>query len=76
MKWILAFLRKLGYNRNMPRAVIFGPLDLGGTRLTKIEFEQIACQTEDVICTFRKGDDMTRNYQITTECIQALLGTY
>ena len=53
MKWILAILTKLGYNRNMPRAVIFGPLDLGGTGLTKIEFEQIACQTEDLICTFR-----------------------
>ena len=74
MKWILALLPKLGYNRNMPRAVIFGPLDLGGTGLTKIKFERIACQTEDLICTFRKGDDMTRNYWITTECIQALLG--
>jgi predicted MPP superfamily phosphohydrolase len=75
MKWILALLPKLGYNRHMPRAVIFGPKDLGGTGLTKIEYEQIACQTEDIICTIRKGDDMASNYQITIECVQALLGT-
>jgi len=74
-KWMLALLPKLGYNRNMPRAIIFGPQDLGGSGLIKIEYQQVACQTEDFICTLRKGDDMSMNYKIAAEAIQALLGS-
>jgi len=70
-----ALLPQLGYNRHMPCRVVFGPTNLGGGGFTKIKYEQVACQTEELICTLRKNDDMSMNYKISADSIQALLGS-
>ena len=53
---ICLLLPKLGLNRNMPRAVIFGPRALGGLELMNLKVEQPAINIQTTIGHLRRED--------------------
>ena len=69
-----SLLPKMGFNRKMPRAVVFGPRALGGSEFIHLETEQFALQlTYYVRCLTRKGLQHRENIYLTA-AYQRFLG--
>ena len=69
-----SLLPKMGFNRKMPRAVVFGPRALGGSEFIHLETEQFSLQlTYYVRCLTRKGLQHRENIYLTA-AYQRFLG--
>ena len=53
-----ALLPKLGFNRHMPKTVLYGPLQYGGKQLMNPHTEQTILHTEKIMAHLRGGDDI------------------
>ena len=68
-------LPKLGVNRNMPRAVIYGPRALGGRQLMNLVVEQPARNLHTTIGHLRRQDRLSTILYATMRDIQLEIGT-
>ena len=53
-----ALLPKMGFNRHMPKAVLYGPHRFGGKQLMNIHTEQTVLHTEKFMAHIRGGDSI------------------
>ena len=51
-----ALLPKLGFNRHMPKVVIYGPRQYGGKQIMNVHTEQLILHTEKFMAHIRGGD--------------------
>jgi hypothetical protein len=65
----------MGYNRNMPKEVVYGPEDLGGLGLHDLYVEQGIKQISTLIGHVRQGSDTGRMMLIQLEWCQVQAGT-
>ena len=68
-------LPKMGMNRNMPRAVIYGPRKFGGLEYTNMATEQIAQHTHQMIGSMRRNDLVGQTMRAAIDSYQIYLGT-
>lgn len=68
------FLPKLGYNRNMPTAVVQGPKSLGGINLRPLYDEQGSGQIEQFIKHWRSDTGVSTQLRIMIAWIQKFSG--
>lgn len=73
-KFYMAMLPKIGFNRHMPRATIFGPHRYGGMNMMDMKTEQIAQHTANVIAQIRKNDKVGQTMRAAIDCYQLYLG--
>ena len=71
---INALLPAMGYNRNMPRAVVFGPSYLGGIGLRHLYIEQGSKQIMACIRHLRHRGPVGRMLKIAMQWFQHLIG--
>ena len=72
---IHTLLPKIGLNRNMPRAVIFGPLALGGREIMDLRLEQITSQWESTKGHLCREDRAGRGLKLTMHDHQCIIGS-
>jgi hypothetical protein len=69
-----SLLPKMGFNRNTPRKVVFGPRKYGGLAFTHIETEQLKLQLCYYVKALRKGGLQSEEYRTLTAAYQQFLG--
>ena len=67
-------LPKLGVNRNMPRAVIYGPRLLGGRQLINLKVEQPISNLKTTIAHLRREDRVSKLLHATLNDLQIEVG--
>ena len=67
-------LPKLGVNRNMPRVVLFGPVQYGGRQLTDLRIEQPVLNLKATIGHMRRRDKMAKMLLATMRDLQIECG--
>ena len=73
-KPIYLLLPKLGMNRHMPRAVIFGPKQLGGREIMDLRLEQPAKNFITTVGHMRRGDKVADALRATLNDLQIEIG--
>ena len=73
--FMAALLPKMGLNRNMPRAIIYGPTELGGRGLMDLRIEQKVHQWETTIGHLRREDRVGKGLMITLNDHQCYIGS-
>ena len=68
-------LPKMGMNRHMPRAVIYGPRRYGGLEYTDMATEQISQHTHLMIGSMRRNDLVGKTMRAAVDLYQIYLGT-
>ena len=63
-------LPKLGINRQMPRAVVYNPLDLGGIGYPSIHTIQDQKGTGHLVKHLKWGNDVGKDFQILLSAVQ------
>ncbi|GFH56997.1 hypothetical protein CTEN210_13473 [Chaetoceros tenuissimus] len=69
-----ALLPKMGFNRHMPRAVVFGPMQYGGIAMIDIETEQIASHLESLVKDLRTDTLQSEERIIVLAAYQRYMG--
>ena len=69
------FLPKMGYNRNMPREVVYGPVEMGGLGLHDFYIEQGIRQISALVGHLRQNSETGRMMRIELEWCQIQAGT-
>lgn len=72
--YMSAFLLKVGYNRNMPRAVVFGPRKYGGAGYARGYPSQCTTALHDLVRHIRVGDDCKKQALICLSFLQLIVG--
>ena len=72
---INAILPKMGYNRHMPRAVIFGPTTYGGSGLADAKVEQAVHLIMDMITDIQRSTLVGKQFVFLIANYQRYLGT-
>ena len=72
---IAALLPKMGLNRNMPRAVIYGPMSLGGREIMDLRIEQVTCQWDATRGHLCRGDRAGVGLRLTLHDHQCIIGS-
>jgi hypothetical protein len=72
---IRAILPAMGYNRNMPKAVVFGPREYGGIGLRHLYIEEGSQQTATFMRHYRHGGRIGRALLIGLQWFQLINGT-
>jgi hypothetical protein len=72
--FIHALLPKIGINRNMPRVIIYGPMELGGLELMDLRIEQVATTWETMRGHMRRLDRVGLGLYTTAHDLQVALG--
>lgn len=70
--YLRVHLPKVGYNRNMPRAVIFGPRKLGGDGYARGYPSQCVTALEDLMGHLQAGDDIGKLVLICLSYLQLI----
>jgi hypothetical protein len=73
--FINAILPKMGYNRHMPRVVIFGPTEFGGAALADRKVEQAVNHIVNLIVALQKNTIVGQQTKILIATYQRFLGT-
>ena len=68
-------LPKMGLNRNMPRAIIYGPRELGGRELMDLRIEQQVIQWETTRGHLRRMDRVGQGLMLTLNDHQSIIGS-
>ena len=68
-------LPTLGFNRNLPRAVVFGPVAMGGLGLHDLYVEQGVRQISALVGHLRQASETSRMMTIELEWCQVQAGT-
>ena len=72
--FINAVLPKLGFNRKMPRVVVFGPKSMGGVGLTKISYDQIIKHIGIIMKHITYGDRLGKYFEKSMITYQLSIG--
>jgi len=70
-----AFLPKMGYNRHMPRAVVFAPQESLGCGLRSLQHEQGVQQTMLLIRHLRDNSTLGKSLLVLLRTYQVVAGT-
>lgn len=73
--FVAALLPKIGLNRNMPRVVIYGPMELGGREIMDLRIEQQVQQWNITKGHLRRGDRAGKGLMATMNDHQCLIGS-
>ena len=69
------FLPKMGYNRNLPLAIRYGPKRYGGAGLTHTYTEQAIKHLQFLVGTIRQSSELSDMHLIALSTIQLIAGT-
>ncbi|GFH47803.1 hypothetical protein CTEN210_04279 [Chaetoceros tenuissimus] len=69
-----ALLPKMGFNRHMPRAVVFGPSRYGGIELITLETEQLASHLDSLVKDLRTTTLQSEERSIVLAAYQRYMG--
>jgi hypothetical protein len=72
---ISIILPKLGFNRNMPRQVVYAPTHFGGIGLSDLYIEQGLAQLKFLLTHLRKHTDITDTISLLIESYMITAGT-
>ncbi|GFH57255.1 hypothetical protein CTEN210_13731 [Chaetoceros tenuissimus] len=64
----------MGFNRHMPRAVVFGPMQYGGIAMIDIETEQLASHLESLVKDLRTNTLQAEDRIIVIAAYQRFMG--
>jgi hypothetical protein len=73
-KALTAFLPKMGYNRHMPRAVVYGPEECGGMGIKNLYVEQSVEQIKAYMQHTRLDSPLGRIMSINKDWVQLIAG--
>ena len=73
--FINTILPKMGINRHTPRAVIYGPMSMGGLELMDLRIEQVSTQWDTTKGHLRRGDRAGMGMHITANDTQVEVGS-
>ena len=74
-KFIFHLLPKIGLNRHMPRAVIYGPKHLGGREIMDLRVEQRVAHWGTTTGHLRRGDRAGKGLRLTLNDHQCVVGS-
>ena len=70
-----AILPKLGFNRHMPKVVLYGPKIFGGKEIMNVHTEQTILHTENFVAHMRGQDDIGTLQRILLNTLQLVIGS-
>jgi len=72
---VQALLSGMGYNRNMPKKVVFGPTRYGGIGIRYLYIKQVSQQAQHFIRNMRHQGILGNNMWVTYQWFQVTTGT-